>query len=157
MARQRRANISAVHGDIDWEQSLMAERLVAFVGSRFALLLALVVTGCGGSERANVTGKLTHRDGSPLVGARVIATSGDTGASVYGNTDGYGAFELSIPEEDGVPPGSYEVVVIEDRGDMDNRVKPTIASKYRNASTSGISFSVESGESENLELTLDAR
>ena len=48
----------------------MAERLVAFVGSRFALLLALVVTGCGGSERANVTGKLTHRDGSPLV-ARV--------------------------------------------------------------------------------------
>jgi hypothetical protein len=114
--------------------------------------------GCGSSDRASVTGKLLRSDGSPLVGARIIATSAETGKSAYGTTDKDGEFTLGVVQEgDGVPPGDYKVMIMEDLGDPDNRSRPTIAAKYRNPEMSGLSLSVEAGQNVELNQTLEPR
>lgn len=115
---------------------------------------ALLATGgCGGSDRASVSGGFVLSDGAPLVGARVIARSSETGKTAYETTDAKGNFEFS----DGLLPGNYAVSILEDSGDPDNRRRPSIAAKYRNPSTSGISISVQAGDKESINLTLAPR
>jgi hypothetical protein len=94
----------------------------------------------------------------PLVGARVVARSGESGKSVYGTTDSEGRFTLrSDGADDGIPPGSYDISVLEDRGDPDSRSRPTIAAKYRDPTTSGLKVEVGVGESKEAIFTLDAK
>jgi hypothetical protein len=110
--------------------------------------------GCGGSSTGTVHGTVLHSDGSPLVGARVIARSA-AGETAYGTTDANGRFELGAASGDGVPPGDYDVIVLEDRGDPDSRQSLTVAAKYRDPEKSGLAVSVQPGESQPLNLTLD--
>jgi hypothetical protein len=126
---------------------------------RFAVLFALgMLTGCGGSDRAMVSGTLLYQDGAPLVGARVIARSNETGKSAYGQTNASGYYELGgSTQGDGIPPGEYYVVVTEDLGDENNRRPPTIHNKYRNPATSGLSLNVKAGEKVVLDAKLDRR
>ncbi|HEY3394412.1 MAG TPA: hypothetical protein VGK58_16985, partial [Lacipirellulaceae bacterium] len=49
-----------------------------------AVIFVATVAGCGGSEHTAVSGTLLRRGGAPLVGARVVATSRETGKSAYG-------------------------------------------------------------------------
>jgi hypothetical protein len=93
-------------------------------------------------------------NGAPLVRARVIARSAETGKSVYGTSDSSGNFELDGGEE-GIPAGEYDVIVLEDRGDPDARRPLTVAAKYRNHETSGLKVTVEAGETTELKITLD--
>ena len=116
----------------------------------------IAIAGCGSSDRANVTGTLLRKDGTPLVGARVIARSPETGESAYGITDSEGRFELgAAAESGGIPPGGYEVLIVEDRGDPDHRKPLSIAAKYRDPSASGLKVNVTAGEQAELNLTLD--
>ena len=95
-----------------------------------AALLMCVCSGCGSSDRAHVSGTVVRHDGSPLVGAKLIATSAETGQSATASTDTNGHFDFGTGESgDGIPPGNYNVVIVEDLGDMDNRRAPTIAVK----------------------------
>jgi hypothetical protein len=113
-------------------------------------------TGCDSGEIGSVSGTLTRKDGTSLPRARVVARSSETGKSAYGTTDESGRYALGIASEgDGVPPGNYDVVILEDLGDPDNRRRPTVSAKYREPSTSGIRLSVESGESVELNARLD--
>lgn len=129
-------------------------QLIAIGGLAFAIAVSV---GCNRSDRCSVSGTLLHADGTPLVGARVIARSGD-GKYAYGMTDSVGLFKLGIDKPgDGVPPGEYQLSISEDRGDADNRRRPTIAEKYENAKTSGLSINAEAGGSENREFKLDSR
>lgn len=123
---------------------------------RLAAGAALAATyGCGSSDRGTITGKLLRKDGTPLVDARVVATSQD-GQSAYGTTNDRGEFSLGAGRDTkGVPPGDYQLIVIEDLGDPDNRRRPTISAKYRKAETSAISVSVAAGKKVELNLTLD--
>jgi hypothetical protein len=126
------------------------------------LLLSLIagsaMAGCGDSDRASVTGTLLRKDGAPLVGARVIARSPQTGESSYGITDAEGKFELGASADSrGVSPGDYELLIVEDRGDPDHRKPRSIAAKYRNSSTSGLSVNVKAGEQAEVNFTLDAQ
>jgi len=115
-----------------------------------------LVDGCGTSDRATVSGTLVRKDGTPLQRARVIATSSKTGKSAYGQTNENGKFELGVSEAgDGVPPGEYAVVILESRGETEFRPPATIARRYQDRSKSGISLSVEAGDSKQLDLTLD--
>ena len=125
----------------------------------FAVQLIIASIGCGGaSGRGSVTGTALRTDGGPLVAARVIARPNDTGITVYGQTDRNGYFELLTAEGNaGIPAGDYSVTISEDRGDLDNRLRPTIAAKYGDPSKSGVSFSVKPGESVALNLKLEAR
>ena len=138
----------------------MKARLVIINGCHAALWATLVVcmcAGCGKSGRATITGTVQRHDGTPLAGANVIARSNETGNSANSSTDQTGYFELGTAEQgDGVPPGTYAVVIVEDRGDADHRAKPTIATKYRNPAKSGISLDLKAGESKELNLKLDA-
>lgn len=103
-------------------------------------------------------GTLLHKDGTPLVGARVMARSNETGKSAYGQTNAKGYFELGGSEQgDGIPPGDYYVTIVEDFGDADNPRKPTISNKYRNPATSGLNLSLKAGENTVLDAKLDGR
>lgn len=122
-----------------------------------ALWAACVCTGCSRQgERGHVTGTLQTHGGTPLPGANVVATSGETGKSAHGTTDQAGHFELGMAAKgDGIPLGNYNIGIAEDRGDPDNRRPPTIATKYRDPATSGIKLTVSAGESKELNLKLD--
>jgi hypothetical protein len=121
------------------------------------VLLGLTA-GCGGDDRASVSGTLQRRDGTPVVGARVIARSHETGKSAYGQTNGEGYFELGVKEEgDGISPGDYYVTIVEDLGDQRNPLPRTISDKYRNPAKSGLSLSVKAGEESILDAKLDGR
>lgn len=119
-----------------------------------ALLIALA-TGCGDGS-VPVEGVLKTADGSPLAGARVTAkeVSGSNWAS--GTTSGEGRFNLGREKPgEGVPPGSYTITIAENTGDWDNPSPKTIASKYSNARTSGLTFEAVAGEQVTIEEQLD--
>lgn len=85
-----------------------------------------------------------------------MARSNETGKSAYGQTNASGYFELGGEQQgDGIPPGEYNVTIVEDLGDEDNRRPRTISSKYRNPATSGLSLTVTAGEKAVLDAKLD--
>lgn len=123
-----------------------------------AVLFAVsIYTGCARqSDRGHITGTLQTNNGTPLKRASVIATSSDTGKSANGTTDQSGYFELgTVAKGDGVLAGNYNVGIVENRGDQDNRRPPTIAAKYRDPASSGIKLTINAGESKELNLKLD--
>jgi hypothetical protein len=132
------------------------------VGTRTLLTFGLIaslliaVVGCGDGNKARVTGKVLRKDGSPLVGARVIARSKGTGTSATSITDDQGEYELGTNElGDAIPPGDYDVLVVEFRGDPDYPNPPTISTKYAQALVSGLKLSVQAGETKEFDMTLD--
>ncbi len=127
-------------------------RLIAVVGS---LILAAVV-GCGGEPRGEVTGRITLQDGTPVAGALVIARSDETGKSANGQTDADGRFTLGVSKPgDGIPPGDYAVVVLEQRMSMDGGGKRTIDAKYGDYEKSGLTLSVADGETTVFDAKVD--
>lgn len=136
----------------------MFERPLHFTAwyAAVTLVVGLPLAGCGSSDHGRVTGTLLRYDGAPLIGARVIAKSNDTGKSVTGVTDEEGRFELSAGDTRiGIEPGNYYVIIAEDRGPLDSRRPPSIAAKYTQPSQSKIVLDVKAGESTDLNLTLD--
>jgi hypothetical protein len=79
-----------------------------------ALGLACLMGGCSGSNRVQVTGKLTAA-GKPLAGASILLDPVDAkGSSATGFTDDDGNFTLVDPHGAGrgALPGEYKVVVM---------------------------------------------
>ena len=123
-------------------------------GAAFGVLLFAL--GCGGGDRAEVSGKVTRADGSPLVGARVIARSDATGKSASGITDDDGSYVLSTVEPgDGVPVGDYKASIIEFRGTGDNMRPGSISLKYGNPDESGLAFAISGGEEKVFDVVVD--
>lgn len=130
-------------------------RVRGLVVSAIALALA-VLTGCSGVDQCQVTGRVTRTDGTPVAGARVMGDPGGGGTMVYGITDGEGHFALSTGDpKTGVPPGDYQVGVVEDVGDPERPKPRTVAAKYARPASSGFSFSVAAGDDHRLDLILD--
>jgi hypothetical protein len=119
--------------------------------------LGSISSGCSQSGRAEVNGRVLLKDGTPLVGARVMATPTGAGKTAYGSTDDAGKYILSVGEiGEGLPPGDYLIAVLE----MSNRREgqknsPKIANRYLDSNTSGLSFTVDGGQIKALDLTLD--
>jgi hypothetical protein len=119
--------------------------------------LYLICCGCQNSERAHVSGTIKGADGKPIIGARIVARDEATGKSGSGTTDGSGHYELGVESTgDGIPPGNYRVLVVEDLGDWDHPNRPTISRMYSDPATSGLEFSVESGDSKTFDAELKA-
>lgn len=119
-----------------------------------AVLLACA--GCSGSANQRVAGRIVRSDGAPLVGATVTARHEETGVSYYGTTDADGRYELSAVESGaGAPPGTYRVVIMEQRGDRDSIHRPTIAAKYSDPALSGLTLTVVAGEDAAFDVTVD--
>ena len=122
-----------------------------------AVLLLVAIGGCGGSDHASVSGTVLRHDDSPVAGAYVIARSAETGAAARGMTDDAGHFELGTTEQgDGVPPGDYYVIIVEER-QLDDTRPPTIPSKYSSSTGSGLQLSVAAGEQKEFDVKLDPK
>src|SRR5262245_6448525 len=121
------------------------------------MLMACACIGCGGSsDRARVSGTLLRSDGTPLANANVVAQAADGGKTANASTDAGGHFDLGNgPNGSGILPGNYNVFIVEDLGDRDQRRKRTIAEKYADPTKSGISLSVKAGDASEINLTLD--
>jgi hypothetical protein len=113
------------------------------------------------SGHATVTGTVKRADGSPVVGARVIARDDQTGTSRTGETNSEGAYELGESSSaDGVPPGNYSVVVLPERLDLSaepGTKRIQIPEKYQKHSTSSLTFGVQAGEEKQFDITLEGR
>lgn len=117
-----------------------------------------VLVGCGSGPTGNVEGQVLRADGTPLVNARVTARAQETGNWASDVTDAEGMFELRTNENStNIPAGDYQVSVVEDEGDWDHPVKPTIASKYNTPATSGLAFHLDAGEDKILDMKVDPR
>jgi hypothetical protein len=117
--------------------------------------LVLAISGCGGSERVDVTGRVTRKDGSPVVGAVITFRSPTTGERASGITDSDGHYELgTFTPGEGILPGDYEVTVMEDRGPVTSPRPRTIHPGYETAQTSTLRFTVERGGERQYDIVL---
>jgi hypothetical protein len=113
-------------------------------------------TGCGGSDRAYVTGTITRADGSPCTNGRIMARSNKTGKWASGVTGADGRYALGVSAAgDGIPPGDYYVTINEVFTESDKPARPTIPAKYADPSLSGLELHLEAGESKTFDIKLD--
>jgi hypothetical protein len=125
------------------------------------ILAAVVITpaaGCGGSDRAYVTGQITLANGQPCTNGSVLARSSKTGKWASGVTDATGRFELGTAQAgDGIPPGDYYVTIREVFPETDKPPRPTIPAKYADPSLSKLELHLAPGESETFDVKLDPK
>jgi hypothetical protein len=121
--------------------------------------------GCGGSsnpETVPVSGSVTY-EGAPLTNGKVMFNPADSqsGRVAHGEIMADGQFTLSTyKESDGARPGVYNVTIVsyEDKvggglakdKDLGMRIsdKSAIPEKYNDPKRSGISITVEAGQSQ---------
>lgn len=117
------------------------------------LLLVVLATGCG-SDRSQVTGRVTYDDGSPVPGGTVIAEATIDGklVGVQANIESDGTFRLGTDRPgDGALPGSYRVLLVSvalSDFELSAGKKEAIGGKYTKYETSGITFEVKPGKNE---------
>ena len=131
-----------------------------------ALLTSVVAVGCGtpGEELGPVTGRVTF-DGKPVTGAIILFQDDGRGIHMQAKLDENGRFEVSMAAGYGLPLGTYAVAVKptgdlppEMQGpvdpslftDLQRSQRPDIPQKYRRASTSGLTITVEHGGSDSI-------
>ena len=133
----------------------MATVGISFKASCSLALVILLMAGCQHSDKVGVSGRVVRHDGSPLKGATVIARSDDTGKWAKGTTDADGKYELGAAVAgDGIPPGDYRVIIMEDLGDGGLN-KPTVPAKYVNSTTSKLQLTVAKGKKTVFDIKLD--
>jgi len=120
-----------------------------FVPALAGLALALL-TGCGGGVGAYpVRGQLLYDDGQPikeLAGFDVTFTSEQLGKSAIGTIGAEGTFRLTtIRENDGAPPGQYQVFISQPRPDAERRETrmSVVDLVYEDPLTSNLTATVE--------------
>lgn len=120
------------------------------------ILLAITLAGCSTSDRVTVSGTVTRSDGTPVAGARVVFRSPETGKSARAITDDQGDYDLgTVNQGDGIHPGGYYIVVVEDRGSIENPRPRTFHEKYERPNTSGLVLRIKEGESTTFDMELD--
>jgi hypothetical protein len=128
--------------------------------TRLAALMGTLLVGCGSPYDATVSGIATL-DSAPLSSGVVSFTPTSSGAPAYGQIGAGGTYQVWTGREEGLASGEYVVSVVstEDTGDRGKDGGPPPLGKsitpdwYRDPNTSGLNFTVESGENEiNLEL-----
>ena len=117
----------------------------------------LATAGCSRGNLTPIDGKFIRNDGTPLSGARIVLRSKQSGKTIYGYTNDSGEIRLDVPEEE--PRGAardYDVMIVEDTGDPDNRRPATIAPKYQDPAKSGLKVRVQPNGQNQFEFKLDA-
>ena len=117
------------------------------------LLVAItLISGCGRSNRATVTGKVVFPDGSPLTSGHVVFSPADENlrAAAQGTIDGEGKFRLGTQSGgDGVAPGKYLVAI-----EPDDRAGRAFDPRFESTKTSRLEFTVVPG-SNDFTITLE--
>ena len=121
-----------------------------------AVFLLFAATGCGSTDRIEIGGRVTRKNGEPLAGARVSFRSEATGKTARGFTDADGRYVLGTAQVgEGIQPGEYLVTVSENRGDLENPRPITINPRYFSSTTSGLKFKVEPGGENTYDIVVD--
>ena len=83
--------------------------------ARLCCLLALTLTtGCGGSGNVPASGRVLFSDQEPVRSGKVEVRSASSAARGIGTIDNEGYFSLKTDDQqDGVPPGDYDAVVVQ--------------------------------------------
>lgn len=114
------------------------------------LLLLFVTVGCGGPKKVPVEGKVVWGDGSDaveLVGGAVEFNSEEPRFSARGEIRPDATFRMDTDgPNDGVPLGTYRVLVTEPFRDPDRRGPPPLLDpRFHDFTTSGLQVTVEPG------------
>lgn len=122
----------------------------------------LLLTGCGGPYDSTVTGTVTLA-GNPLPRGTVSFIPQSQGAAAYGTIENDGRYVVRTGREEGIASGQYAVTVVASEPPAQARGKdggpppmgkPITPEWYGDASTSGLNYTVESGDNEiNIELS----
>jgi hypothetical protein len=150
--------------------------------SLIGLILVATVLGCGGDPygpTGKISGKLTM-DGKPLpAGYAVSFMQMQSGFLAYGTTDAEGKFVVNTLNDGNMPIGKYDVMVAppggegsitdedlnmsaEERFEKQQQTgtplpkKGSIPLKYRQTTTSGLSYEVKEGEN-NFDIDLQSK
>jgi hypothetical protein len=129
---------------------------------RFGLYTSIVIFAAGGcsSRTYPVQGKVVWSDGTPaaeLAQGQIVFESNALKTSARGEIKPDGSFVLSTySNDDGVPPGEYQIIVLEHRIAAEGKAAPPphLDPKYTSASTSGITATVVAGNNP-ITITLE--
>lgn len=128
---------------------------------RLVLLFTLIfVVGCG--REPQVTGKVTFPDGAPLTVGEVQFLAETH--SAFGKIQADGTYRLgSMKKDDGVPPGTYSVIVVKAAqsfptppgGGIDDTPPPVflIDKKFNKPETSGLTCEVSGDRQFDITVT----
>jgi hypothetical protein len=120
--------------------------------------MAMLSAGCsdGRPERVHVSGKVLI-DNQPVTSGSVQFLPRSGGRPSSGKIGRDGSFSLfTFAEDDGCPPGSYDVIVSSIEILSDTQVRYHLPKKYGSPQSSGITKSIESAtDSMLIELTWD--
>src|SRR5262245_21543198 len=123
------------------------------------LMLMAFVSGCG-SNRSQVSGRVTYKDGSPVDAGIVIGESTVNGVpvGVQGNIEKDGYFTWGADRAgDGALPGKYRVAIMPvalGDAEMAEGKQPAVDSRYTRYETSGITYEVTQGKNTfNIQVT----
>jgi hypothetical protein len=124
----------------------------------WAAVLFVAVSGCGHSEFAPLTGKVTL-DGQPLPTA-VITFISDGGTSGYGSVQPNGQYVAKSGSAMGLKPGSYRISVVAFKPEVITDRKeakvpqPITPARYADPAKSGFEYKLsEAGGTYDLDLT----
>src|SRR5262245_2016811 len=118
---------------------------------RSAVLVLFVACGCDGQTYFPVTGKVTHKDGSPVTAGTVIFEPVNQKISARGEIQSDGSFQLGTnTNSDGAMEGEYKVLIspppLPEEG---KRLRSPIAAKYQSLESTPLKFNVSRERSKN--------
>ena len=123
----------------------------------WAVFLFVAFAGCGHSEFAPLTGKVTL-DGQPLPTA-IITFISDGGTSGYANVEPNGRYVAKSGSDAGLRPGTYRISVVANQPEAitDRKVakipRPITPARYADPTTSGFEYKLtESGGTYDIDL-----
>jgi len=118
---------------------------------RLALLTVLLAGGCSSQTLFPVSGKVSHKDGSPVTAGMVIFEPVNQKVSARGEIHSDGSFQLGTSGmSDGAMEGEYRVLIapppLPEEG---KRLRSPIAAKYQRLESTPLRFTVSRERSKN--------
>ncbi|MEZ6069960.1 MAG: carboxypeptidase-like regulatory domain-containing protein [Pirellulales bacterium] len=123
-----------------------------------ATLMLLLALGCGSGEPLGQVSGVVTLAGEPVTNGSVVFENRELGISVRANLDDQGRYHVRTYDQDGLPPGDYQVAVTSTRtgsgaspfvGDPADQqptdTGPAIPEKYFKIATSDLSAHVDAG------------
>jgi hypothetical protein len=113
--------------------------------------LMLFTTGCSNATFFPVSGKITHKDGTPVTAGLVIFEPVDQKISARGEIHADGSFQLGThTNNDGAGAGEYKVLIapppVPEEG---KRLRSAVHPKYQSLDTTPLKFTVTKDRSKN--------
>lgn len=122
----------------------------------------VTLAGCTGSSNVPAQGRVLFSDQSPVRSGKVELRSADASIRAIGSIDADGGFSLKTDDgREGVPPGEYEVVVVqfivtEDMSASMHGHGGTVPRRYADYYSSGLKASIPEKGNPNIQIVVEA-